>query len=169
MPWQESVSLPRFRRMLAPIQGHIPKPTASSGKGPDRFPWPFQSNCKGLRCSEHRQVYCRTKSSSGPSQRALCCARRGCWVNRQTGCSGTACTPASGVHAIPQISESRLGREICTHRAHCKCNILEFIENHLHKIFCRAACYIPVSLFHSVEMISTPGFPAGCSAMIPPR
>ena len=49
-----------------------------SGKDPVRFPWLFQSNCKGLCRPGYRPVYCRTKNSSVPSKRALCCAQRGC-------------------------------------------------------------------------------------------
>lgn len=79
MPQQESISRPRFRRLFAPIQGHVPEPTASSSKDSDRFPWRFQSNCKGPRCSGPRPLYCRTENSCAPSQRALCCAQRGCW------------------------------------------------------------------------------------------
>ena len=53
------------------------EPTASSGKDSGRFPWRFQSDCKGLRCSVHRPVYCRRRNSE--SLRALCYAWRGYW------------------------------------------------------------------------------------------
>ena len=43
------------------------------------FSWRFPLDCTGQHCSGHRLVYCRTRSFSGPSQRALCCAWRGCW------------------------------------------------------------------------------------------
>ena len=39
----------------------------------------FKSGCRSQRWTEHRQGYWKRASSSGPSKRALCCARRGCW------------------------------------------------------------------------------------------
>ena len=68
----------KISSLLASMQEHISEPTASSSKYPEPFPWPFQSDCKGPRCSRHRRVYCRIKSSYIPSQRALYCTRRDC-------------------------------------------------------------------------------------------
>lgn len=71
IPQRNAISQPMSHRLPAPIQGHVPGLTASSSKEPGRFPWQFQSNFKSLHRSVRRQVYCRTKSSTGLSHGAL--------------------------------------------------------------------------------------------------
>ena len=64
----------QFRSVAAQSAGS----TASIGTDPSCFLSPFQSGCRSRRWPARRPAYWQTASSSCPSQRASCCARRGC-------------------------------------------------------------------------------------------
>ena len=57
---------------------HSAGPKAGIGRGQACSPLPFQSSCRSPRWIERLREYWQTASSSGPSQRVLCCAQRGC-------------------------------------------------------------------------------------------
>ena len=62
------------------VQAHCAGTKPDSGKDPGRSPLRSQSDCKSQRWTGPRPGYWRIANSSCPSQRALCCALRGCWT-----------------------------------------------------------------------------------------
>lgn len=77
----------------------------SCGKDPGHSPLLFQADCRSQRWAELRQGYSKRANSSAPSQRALCCARHGCWRAPAYHLPGTApdraTAPADSVAPCP--------------------------------------------------------------------
>ena len=93
--------LPRIHPLSsAPVRYSEAKP--GSGRAPDHFPLQSQSGCKSQHWTERQPGCWKRASSSAPSQRALCCARRGCW-------RAPACHLRDSVPGRATVSEDNAG------------------------------------------------------------